>query len=129
MFTCFSRIFKNVLGHDEWVSKVKRRLLNRIDFVQAEARYHHACHGKFYVSEGLSPPLTRNPLGRQANKESAGCFNKLCSYIESETEVYSLQELQAKMIEVAGGENEYIKFIQRNGLKQNYNKSSVTRLF
>lgn len=33
------------------------------------------------------------------------------------------------MIEVAGGENEYIKFIQRNGLKQNYNKSSVTRLF
>ena len=91
---------------------------NWIDFVQAEARYHHAYHGKFHVSEVLSLPLTKNPVGRQANKESAGYFNKLCSYIESEKEVYSLQGLQVKMIEVPGGENEYIKFIQRNGLTQ-----------
>ena len=83
-------------------------MLNCIDFIQAEARYHHhACHRKFYVSEGLSSPLTKNPVGRQANKESADYFNKLSSYIESETEVYSLQELQAKITEIAGGENEY----------------------
>ena len=77
-------------------------MLNCTDFVQAEA-----CHGKFYVSEGLPSPLTKNLVGRQANKESADYFNKLCSYTESETEVYSLQELQGKMIEIAGGENVY----------------------
>ena len=81
--------------------------MNCIDFVQAEARYHHTCHGKFCASEGLSSPLTKNLVGHQANKESADYFNKLCSYIESETEVYSLQELQAKMIKIAGGKNEY----------------------
>lgn len=41
----------------------------------------------------------------QANKESADYFNKLCTYTESETELYSLQELQTKKIEIAGGEN------------------------
>ena len=82
-------------------------MLNCIDVVQAEARYHHVCHGKCYVGEGLSSPLTKKPVGRQANKESADYFNKLCSYIEPETEVHSLQELQAKMIEIVGGENEY----------------------
>ena len=50
----------------------------------------------FYVSEGLSSPLTETPVGRQANKESVYYFNKLCSYIESETEVYSLQKLKQK---------------------------------
>ena len=78
--------------------------MNCIDFVQVEARYQHVCHRKFYVSKGLSSLLTKNSVGRQANKESTDCFSKLCSYVESETEVYSLQELQAKMIEIAGRE-------------------------
>ena len=125
----FFKDFKyNVLGHDEWASKVKSRLLNYIDFVKAEARYHHACHGKFYLSEGLSSPLTKNLVGRQANKESADYFNKLCSYIESETEEYSLKELQAKMVEIARGENEY-KVYSTKWLNTKYSKSSVITSF
>ena len=76
--------------------------MNYIDFVKAETR-SHAFRGKFYISERLSSPLTKNPVGRQANKESADYFNKLCSYIESETEVYPLHKLQTKMIVIAGG--------------------------
>ena len=76
--------------------------MNYNDFVQAEIR-HHVCPWKFSISEKLSSSLTENPVGRQANKESADYFNKLCSYIESKTEVYSLHKLQTKMIEIAGG--------------------------
>ena len=77
--------------------------MNYIDFVRGKTRYHNVCRGKFYISERLSSPLTKHPVGRQANKESADYFNKLCSYIESETEVHSLHKLQTKMIEIAGG--------------------------
>ena len=53
-----------------------------INSVQAEARYQHVFHGKFYASKGLSSPLTKNPVGRQANEELADYFNKLCNYID-----------------------------------------------
>lgn len=42
--------------------------------------------------------LTKNPVGHQAKNKLMDCFNKRCSYTESETEVYSLQELHAEMI-------------------------------
>ena len=103
-------------------------MLNCIDFVQAEAQYHHACYRKFYVSEGLSSPLIINPVGPQANKQSVDYFNKLCSYIESETEVYSLQELKAKVIENAGRESEY-KVYSTKWLKTKLQQKPVDHVF
>ena len=95
-------------GENYWAAQVKHRLLNCSDLVQAEARYHHTCHGKFSASEELSSPLTKIPAGRQVNTNSMQFFDQLCDYIECQAEVYSLRELHEKMVELANGNDEMV---------------------
>ena len=100
MNQCSLKLLK---GENEWALTVKNRLLNCSDFVQAEARYHHNCHGKFYSNEN---DLNPKSVGRKVNDSSLEIFNELCDYIEMESECYSLKELREKMLEIAGPGNE-----------------------
>lgn len=84
--------------NDIWAEDVKRRVVDCLDFVAAEARYHKACSEKFfsYYSVLKSPP------NRPTDTVRFEIFKSVCDWLESEGEVYSVSEIHAKMIEIAG---------------------------
>ena len=66
------------------------------DFVAAEARYHHPCHRDFTTEKRLS---TATP-GRPVASESLNNLNRVCEWLESEAELYSLVEVHSKMVKM-----------------------------
>lgn len=88
---------------DSWAEEVKLRLINCIDLVQAEARYHDDCRTKF-TERGVSSKAQK---GRPHNSTQQNNFEILCNWLETEGELYSLAELHEKMKKLTNSENIY----------------------
>ena len=85
--------------NDQLAENLKRRLLNCIDLVAAEARYHFHCRREFKpnMSAGSTP-------GRPTDQDRISHFNAVCSCLESEAGIHTLTEIHNHMVEIAGSE-------------------------
>ena len=81
---------------DFWASQVESRLQNCIDLVAEKAVYHKSCYCKFTSDKSLGNSENK-VAGRPENKDMLAIFTKLCEWLESEAELYTLSELHKKM--------------------------------
>ena len=95
----------NSREEDPWASEVKRRIINCIDLVQEEARYHDDCRAKF--TSGKPEKVSSQQKGRPQNNIQQCNFEILCKWLETEGELYSLLELHDKMKELANSDKVY----------------------
>ena len=102
--------------NDEWAEQVKRRVLDCLDLVAAEGRYHKICLDKFYLSTGINQVKPGRPL----ESESLKHLNLVCEWLEGEAELYSLSEIFDKMADIANGGNVYGKKWLKQKLKLRY---------
>lgn len=101
--------------NDDLASDVQRRLFAANDLVAFEARYHMKCRENF---KKFSPQLTP---GRPLNQEKETHFDRLCEWLESEVEVYSLAEIHTKKTELSqNSEDVYSKKWLKTKLKKRY---------
>ena len=84
-----------MLRSDFWASQVESRLQNCIDLVAEEAVYHKSCYCKFISDKSLGNSENK-VVGRPENKDMLAIFTKLCEWLESEAELYTLSELHQK---------------------------------
>ena len=94
---------------DSWVSDVKNRVLNCIDLVQVNGRYHKQFQSKFRLNtRDIASPASKNQAGCPQNVYFMEKFIKLCEWLDNEVELYSLTEQHEKIIELGSGkENVY----------------------
>ena len=112
-------IFLQKIWNEKWAEEVRIRALDCHDFVAAEARYRLPCHGDFTTGKRLS---TATP-GRSVASESLNNFNRVCEWLESEAELYSVVEVHTKMTEIADGEDVYGTKWLKAKLPQKYGDS------
>ena len=93
--------------------QVERRVLDCLDLVAAEGRYHKICLDKFYLSTGINQVTPGRPL----ESESLKHLNLVYEWLEGEAELYSLSEIFDKMTDIANGGNVYGKKWQKLKLR------------
>ena len=108
-------------NHDEWAANVKKHLLACHDLIAAKARYHKSCYDRFRKK---LPKKSDDPQmlsqGRPVDKTKFQDFDKLCHWLESESELHSLLDMQNKLIEIAGSEDVYDTKWIRKRLEERY---------
>ena len=84
---------------DEWALEVHLRMLNSNDFQSTVgAVFHKSCKDQF--NRGRGKPYSQNEeRGRKVDAEKINAFDLLCDWLDGEAELYTLNELQAKMQE------------------------------
>ena len=92
---------------DDWALKVKKLLLSCHDLVAAEARYHQKCYIYFHRRRSSVPQQLSSPTGRPVDSIKSVNFIKLCEWLETECELYSLSELRSRLIEISSSEDVY----------------------
>ena len=103
---------------DDWASEVKMRLEGCTDLVAADVRYHRQCRVNFFIAR--YKPSESSGIGRPQDKDQDNCFNKLCSWLESQTEVFTLREIEEEMKKISGTGDAYtVKYIEMR-LKSKY---------
>ena len=101
---------------DQMSEKVESRLLSCNDLVAPGARYHFNCRKSFkkHSTSNLTP-------GRPKDNERLNNFIEVCKWLESEAEVYSLQEIYRKMVDLSDSEeNVYSQKWLKTKLKEKY---------
>ena len=102
--------------NDQLAENVKRRLLDCIDLVAAEARYHFHCRCEFK----RNIPASSTP-GRPSDQDRMVYFNAVCTWLESEAEIHTVTEIYNKMVEIAGSEDSvYSQKWLKTKLKERY---------
>ena len=106
--------------------EVHHRVLNTIDLVQVEARYHPCCmrsflHGYDMHTSGKSADAKK--LGRPENDKQSQAFEKVCDWLETELEPRSIQKIHSKMAEMADGDDVYTVKRMKQKLVERYNES------
>ena len=84
--------------NDTFASDVRKRLSICGDLVASEAVYHSHCHARFFFNKPTDADKTP---GQPQCPIMQATFNGMCNRLENETELISLDEIQAKMIEVS----------------------------
>ena len=110
-FACTGQIF--------WASQVEPLLQNCIDLVVEEAVYHKSCYCKFTLYKSLGNSENK-VVGRPENKDMLAIFTKLCEWLESEAELYTLSELHQKMKDLSGGKEVYTVKRLKQKLQEHY---------
>ena len=96
--------------------KVESRILSCNDLVAPRAQPHFNCRKSF--KKHSTSNLTH---GRPKNNERLNNFIEVCKWLESEAEVYSLQEIYRKMVDLSGSEeNVYSQKWLKTKLKEKY---------
>ena len=108
----------NSREEDPWASEVERRIINCIDLVQEEARYHDDCRAKF--TSRKPEKVSSQQKGRPQNNIQQCNFEILCKWLKTEGELYSLLELYDKMKEVANSDEVYTRKWLKTKLKNKY---------
>lgn len=99
--------------NDALSEEVRNRVINCIDLVQAEARYHRGCRSKFWLGSINASVVPGRSRGRPEDEDKMDCFEKMCNWMESEAELYTVAELREKLKEIAQDDNVYqIKWIK-----------------
>ena len=104
---------------DLWASQVESRLQNCIDLVAEEAVYHKSCYCKFTSDKSLGNSENK-VAGRPENKDMLAIFTKLCEWLESEAELYTLSELHQKMKDLSSGKEVYTVKRLKQKLHEHY---------
>lgn len=100
---------------DDWGETVKCRLLNVIDLVAPEARYHKYCYRDF-----LKDTPCKERVGRPKSNV-AEAFEKLCEHVENSDECqFTIQELQNIIKDFSGLQKSYTDKHLRNLLKDHF---------
>ena len=101
--------------------EVRHRVINCIDLVHVEARYHRKCFASFskFTRDTIISPKPK-PAGRPKNEETLCNFDKLCEWLESEAELFSMEELHKKSIQLAVTGEVYGKKWLKKKLKEKY---------
>lgn len=103
---------------DRIAKSLERKLLDieNSDLVAVEARYHFQCRKDF------KPKLPEETTpGRPINKDRQFYFDEVCTWLESEAEIYTLSEIYNHMLEVAGSEEKvYSRKWLKTKIKERY---------
>ena len=89
--------------NDCWASEVRTRLGNIKDLVAEEAVYHSSCKVKFFNEQRSS----NKRQGRPENFQMQVVFDELCTWLENESQLFTLENLQEKMQEFSNGMDVY----------------------
>ena len=79
------------------------RLGNITDLVAEEAVYHSSCSVKFFSEQASSS----KSQGRPENSQMQIGFDKLCTWLENESQLLTLEDLHGKMLEFSNGADVY----------------------
>ena len=92
--------------NDEWGEEVRSRLITCTDLVAEEAIYHCECMTKFRLTI-----LSSNKLGRPINAVMMDNFERVCNWLEEESdcELYLIAEFHEKMVQSSEGSICYSK--------------------
>ena len=112
---------------DEKSESMKRRLASCYDLPAVDARYHVKCKSKLNLLSLSSPPVFKQS-GRPQNKRQADNFDRLCSWMEKEGELYTVQELFNQMITLSDDpsdpDGQYCRpFYLKQELKKRYGEN------
>ena len=95
--------------NDKWALDVKGRLNNCIDLVAVEAVYHRRCHAAFCALNPHPADCTHGVAGARVCEDKSETFETMCSWVElCDDELYSLDELQQKLMEIALGDEDRV---------------------
>ena len=86
--------------NEEFASVVKKRLSVINDLVAVEAVYHSPCQSRFFSSDRTL--TSESSRGRNESDAKLAAFKTLCEWLDEQTELYTLQDLHDKMIELSG---------------------------
>ena len=94
--------------NDKWGDEVHKRLNCTNDLVADEGKYHKTCLQRFLLDR-KSPDQDAAEKGRPVDERMSHWFEILCLWLEidSNGELYTLQELHSKMLDLAGHEDVY----------------------
>jgi len=94
---------------DSWSTEVQGRLQQCIDFVAAEAVYHHICSTRFHFGKDKPQTLTSPQPGAKKHTQKAESFLVLCQWLEENVdgELLSVCEWRECMVDTFGDESVY----------------------
>ena len=112
------------LRNDDWAENVLVRLSCTNDLVADDGIYHKKCLTRFLLN-WPSPESSSKQRERPADDSMKQWFNMLCLWIEvdSDGELYTIQELHEKMYEMTRGESVYSTKWLKTKLIERYNDS------
>ena len=74
---------------DEWALQVQKRILDCIDFVAVEARYHATCRLCFQGQRSSTDELkAKKKKDRNVNSKQLEAFKKACKWLEDEATMH-----------------------------------------
>lgn len=75
---------------DAWGARVIQRIINEIDLVAAEGKYHRSCLSNFMTAKD-----TDKPVGRPESSSTVGAMEFICNFLEENREgcQFSLREI------------------------------------
>ncbi len=93
---------------------VRGRLMATNDVVADKCRYHRNCYKDFCRECIPSDEAPVKRPGRPTNVHQARNFERLCEWLEIETQLYTVSELHEKMVQISKGtdvytSNQYLK--------------------
>lgn len=115
---------------DAWGMEVLGRLNSCCDVVAVDAIYHRSCYRDFVClrSRPAKDGQRTSNVGRPVDEAKIAVFERLCSWLElCDDEMYSLDELQRKLIEFA--EEDENKVYSKTTLKANLEVKYGDNLF
>ena len=109
---CKDRLRNN--PDDQWALEVQSNIFHCIDFVAAEARYHHNCQLTFRMGKDYNKEETpAKQQGRSKNLTMMEFFYKTCDWLESEYSTHTLGEFHTKLTDIAGGDVSDIRYLNK----------------
>ena len=94
--TCNSKLENNSSS----ALQVKKRTLDCIDYVAAEARYHRSCRLQFENQDpSADEPNAKKKKGRKVNSKQMESFDKACKWLEEDTSIHLMPEFRQKVKE------------------------------
>lgn len=105
---------------DTRASEDKHRVTNCENLVQEEACYHECCCYQFSVKSILYSGTSSQARARPKRDVPRHNFEKLCEWLETEGELYTVAELDEKMREVIQSNEIYTMKSLKTMLKEKY---------
>ena len=85
---------------DKWADDLLRLLSISIDLVASDAIYDGKCESDFLTKKFIPTTKeteTEHTSGRRADNAMKSNFEKLCKWLDEQTELFTVSELHAKM--------------------------------
>ena len=111
---CENRLSLN--SEDEKAKAVRARLLDCIDLVAVNAKYHQQCRVEFSLPRKVENTLS----GAPTNIELQELFERTCEWLESKPEVHTVSDFSMKMMELSNSNQSYSNKHIKRCLEEKY---------